>query len=276
MTGKPASLQNPHQQWDLFGERGAECNYIAPKKGVVDPEALDDETLIEQLPKASLSNAHALCTQILARGLGERALPGLVALWTRFKGFGIIYPLPEQRLALQTLGVIGTSDAQNEIRKILVTPDLPDSLLPFALQAANTAKLSLPLRYITPWLEHDTSLVRALAFTLIQPRNPALDILEAGLSDPDASVRRAALITTGNLGHTIAKTGLFGEFRINPTSQIVRALLSVADEDIIVRIGRFALENHQFQELIIDELTELDDPKAAKVALNIQNHMKQR
>ena len=105
-------------------------------------------------------------------------VPGLVVLWSRFKGFGIISPLPEQRLALQTLGKIGTPDAQNEIRKILAAPGMPDSLLPVALQAAVTAKLSLPLRYITPWLEHKVPLVRMLAFSLIQTAIPPLYLLE--------------------------------------------------------------------------------------------------
>ena len=276
MTGRPASLQNPPEQWDLFGERGTGCSTIAPSSAEVDPKDLDDQKLIEQIPKANLSNIHTLCTQIVERDLGDEAVPGLVALWNRFKGFGIISPLPEQRLALQTLGEIGTLAAQTEIRKILAGPPLPDSLLPVALHAATTAKLNPPLRYITPWLEHEAPLVRALAFTLIQTANPSLNILETGLSDPEPSVRRAALITAGNMGLPVAKAGLLGELRKNPTSQILQALFAIADEEIIVITGRFALENTRFHDLIINELTELEDPKASKIVRRIKKHMKQR
>jgi len=272
MTGR---LDLP-EQWDLFGERGTGRSDIAPKNVEGDPKTLDDQELIEQVPKAKLSNIHSLCTQIAERDLGDAAVPGLVALWNRFKGFGIISPLPEQRLALQTLGEIGTPDAQNEIRKILVDPGLPDSLLPVALQAATTVALNLPQRQIILWLEHEAPTVRALAFTLVQAANPPLNILETGLTDPDLSVRRAALVTTGNLGHHVARADLLAEFRRNPTSQIIRALLAIADEEIIVITGRFALENQAHQALIVEELSELDDPKAAKIAKRIKKQMQLR
>jgi hypothetical protein len=276
MTDRPTSLENPPKQWDLFGERGVERSDIAPKNVEADPKTLDDQELIEQVPKAKLSNIHSLCTQIAERDLGDAVVPGLVALWNRFKGFGITSSLPEQRLALQTLGAIGTRAAQTEISKILVDPGLPDSLLPVALQAATTVALNLPQRQIIPWLEHEAPMVRALAFTLIQAANPPLKILETGLTDPDPSVRRAALVTAGNLGHQVAKADLLTEFRRNPTSQIIRALLAIADEEVIVITGGFALENQIHQALIVEELSALDDPKAAKIAKRIKKQMQQR
>ena len=66
-----------------------------------------------------------------------------------------------------------------------------------------------------------------------------------------------------------------GELRKNPTSQILQALFAIADEEIIVITGRFALENTRFHDLIINELTELEDPKASKI-VPIKKHMKQR
>jgi hypothetical protein len=276
MTGRPTSLENPPKQWDLFGERGVERSDIAAKNVEVDPITLEDQDLIEQVAKAKLSNVHALCTQIIERNLGDTAVPALVALWSRFQGFGIITPLPEQQLALQTLGAIGNHAAQAAISKILVAPDLPDNLLPLALQTATTVALRLPQRQVIPWLGHEAPIVRALAFTLIQAANPPLNILETGLTDPDPSVRRAALVTVGNLGHHVAKSGLLAEFGKNPTSQIVRALLAIADEEIIVIIGRYALENQAHQALIADELSTLDDPKATKNALRIKTQMQQR
>jgi len=276
VTKRSIAPPNVPEQWDLFGERGSEYGGTASEEPGIDPQALDDQELIELVPKANLSNIHALCSQITARNLKDAAVPGLVALWCRFKGFGIARALPEQRLALQTLGEIGTPVAKAAISKILAADDLPDSLLPIVLQAATTVTLSLPLGQITRWLEHDFPIVRALAFTLIQTANPPVHILETGLTDPDTSVRRAALVTTGNLGHHIAKPGLLAEFSKNPTGQIVRALLAIADEEIIVRVGRFAEENQSLQGFIVSELTSMDDLKATKIAQRIKNQMTQR
>ncbi len=264
MTARPTP-RTPLRQGDLFEERGAWCgDDIAPQNDEANPETLDDQNLVEQVAKAKLSSVHVLCAQIIERDLGDAAVPGLVALWNRFKGFGITTPLPEQRLALQTLSAIGSDTAKAAIRKILVAPDLPDSLLPIALQTAATVALNLPQGQIRPWLEHDAPAVRALAFTLIQQTNPPQDILEAGFMDPDPSVRRAALIAAGSLGHRIARDGLLCEFRKNPTSQTIQALVAIADEEIVVEVGRYALANSAHKALIADELDTLEHFKAKK------------
>lgn len=118
------------------------------------------------------------------------------------------------------------------------SPDLPDSLLPVALQAATSVALNLPQRQIILWLEQEATIIRALAFTLIQAASPPLNFLETGITDPDASVRRAALVPAGNIGHHGARAGLLAQFGRNPRSQIIWALLAVVNEEIIVRTGR--------------------------------------
>ena len=206
------------RQWDLFGERGTGWT-IAPSSAEVDPKDLDDQKLIEQIPKANLSSR-------LSNGTWEmKRSPG--ALW-RFKGFGIKALCPSTRLALQTLGEIGTLAAQTEIRKILAGPPLPDSLLPVALHAATTAKLNLPLRYITPWLEHEARTGAGIHSE--QTANPSLNILETGLSSRAFSTVRR-FDHGGKLGPSRARSRLLGELRKNPTSQILQALFAIADEE---------------------------------------------
>ena len=177
---------------------------------------------------------------------------------------------------METLAAIGSAAAKSAISKILAAPDLPDSLLPLALLAAARAGLKLPQAQVLPWLEHDAPTVRAQAFALIQSSNPQRSTLEIGFSDPDPSVRRAALISAGNLCHGSAKAGLLAEFRKNPTGQIIEALLSAAADDIVVEIGRYALENWAHQALIADELETLDTAKARKIAQRINDQMQQR
>lgn len=278
MIGPSASKAAP-EQGDLFEERGACCGSDAPQQNMDEDEYLEglsDKDLVEKIARATLSNVEMLCAQIVERGLGDVAVPELVRLWNRFKGFGIKSPFPEQQLALETLAVIGSDAAKRAISKILAAPDLPDSLLPFALLAAARAGLNLPQAQILPWLEHDAPIVRAQALALIQPSNPQRSTLEVGFSDPDPSVRRAALITAGNLGHSTAKAGLLVEFCRNPTGQVIKALLSVADDDIIVEIGRYALENPPHQALIADELQALDTSKARMLVQRINNQRQRR
>ncbi len=277
MIGPTASRASP-EQGDLFEERGAWCGPDIPQRdrGDENLESLSDKDLVEKTAKATLSNVDLLCAQIVERGLGDIAVPGLVTLWNRFKGFGIAAPLPEQLLALKTLSAIGNDAAKKEISKILAAQDLPDSLLPFVLQAAVSVGSNLPQAQILPWLEHDAPTVRAQAFALIQSSNPQRSTLEIGFSDPDPAVRRAALTAAGYLGHVSARAGLLVEFRKNPTSQTIEALLSVADDDIIVEIGRYALANQNHQALIADELEALDTAKARMLAQRINNQIQQR
>lgn len=277
MTRSSASQADP-EQGDLFEERGTWCGPDTPQRDMGDEylEALPDKDLVGKIAGATLSNVELLCAQIVERGLGDVAVPERGALWNRFKGFGIKSPLPEQQLALETLAAIGSDAAKSVISKILAAPDLADSLLPIALQAAASVRLNLPQAQVLPWLEHDAPSARALAFALIQSSNPQRSTMEIGFSDPDPSVWRAALISAGNLGHGSAKAGLRAEFRKNPTGQIIEALLSIADDDIIVEIGRYALENPAHQALIADELETLDTAKARKIAQRINDQMQHR
>ena len=128
MIGPSASQAAP-EQGDLFEGRGTRCGTDAPQKDMGDEnlEGLSDKDLVGKIAKATLSNVEVLCAQIVERGLGDMAVPGLVALWNRFKGFGIKSPLPEQQLALETLAAIGSHDAKSAISKILAAPALPDS-----------------------------------------------------------------------------------------------------------------------------------------------------
>jgi HEAT repeat protein len=266
-------LVNPPHQWSLFDNVGQTNCETKPPAIEFDPNKLTDQEIIEQIPKAKLSNIKLLCEQIEDRNLDDKAVPALLSLWNRYKGFGLVQPLLEQRLALQTLLAINTSDAKDTLYKIITEPNVPDSLLPTVLETAIGFKLKLTLRQIMPWLKHEMPIIRALAFSLMQYANPPLDVLEIGLSDPEASVRKSALITMGNLGHEDAREGLMAEFGKNPTGQTAKALFAVADDDVITRLGRYAIENQKLRKLIANELNYMDNPKATKIAKRIQDHL---
>ena len=228
---------------------------------------LDDLEILARIPATKLSEVEALCEQVMDRGFGDDAVPALEALWRRFFGFGVDGPMREQRCALNALEKIGTEMSRQALVRIVDAPDLFDALLPLALECATKAHLALPAQSITRWLEDTRPEVRELSFMLARncsspvPRH----VLEAGLSDSEASVRRACLLTMGRFGHDRAKSGLLAELERNPSSEIVTALAGILDDDIITRLGRCAMKHERLREQIIEELESSAEPRAFKL-----------
>lgn len=236
-------------------------------RSVPDVEGLDDQKITERIPSANISQVQALCDQVLARGIGDDAVPALESLWKKFFGFGVKGPLREQRCALETLAKVGTHLSRQALTRIVDAPDLIDALLPLALECATEANLALPGKSVTCWLEDNRSVVREFAFKLARNCTPPVPKheLEKGLMDPEGTVRRACLTTMGQFGHERAKPGLLEELERNPTSEIVTALAGILDDDIITRLGRCAMKHGRLREQIVEELESSDETRALKL-----------
>ncbi len=230
-----------------------------------DPKTPDDEDVIAWLPDSNLARAEALCEQVLSRGLADAAVPALEELWDRFRGFGINSPCREQLAVLGTLAKIETRRSRAAVRRISEERCLPAVLLPHALQAAVASRIRFSPRRIELWIKSEQPIVRAQAFTLAQWVAPPVWVLEEGRNDPDRSVRRAALITMGKLGHAAARPGLLALFASNPNADIVRALATIANDEVITRFGRCANEHEGLRPLILEELGAMDDPRATAI-----------
>jgi len=258
----------PLEQGDLFSTDRIRPPDPSPSSEEADLTVMRDADLLARVPKANLTNVSGLCDAVLDRGLGDAAVGPLEALWHRFRGYGKDEALPEQRCALEALARVGTVASREALARIARATQ-PEGLLPHVLKAAVEGRLSLPLRQIDPWLRHRSPEVRVSAFRLVRKSNPSAQVLEEGYSDPYPSVRRAAFITAGLLGYASAKPGLLIELERNPTSQIIEALVLILDEDILVRLRRYALESETLRPVILDELRQGADPKAIKIAENI-------
>ncbi|MDE0694483.1 MAG: hypothetical protein OXH76_01450 [Boseongicola sp.] len=262
----PRPAQEPRQP-DLFEERiptqGSNEGHL-PEPEV---EGLDDQEIVARIPSANVGQVQALCDQVLARGIGDDAVPALEALWKRFFGFGINGPLREQCCALNTLAKVGTSLSRQALVRIIDVPDLFDALLPLALECATEANLALPGQSVTCWLEDSRPAVREGAFVLARNCTPPVPKheLEKGLLDPEGSIRRACLTTMGQFGHEGAKPGLLEELERSPTSEIVTALAGIVDDDIITRLARCAIRHGRLREQIIEELECSGEPRALKL-----------
>ena len=225
------------RQTDLFGERGAVAPVAVRAERPPCPDRLSDEELLGRLPGARIAEAGPLCGLVVERGLGDRALLALKSLWRRFAGFGQDRLLPEQVAVVETLAKIGTAAAREMLAGIVMAPELPSVLLPRALRSALAVSLRLPGKFTGPLLAHGDPEIREFAIRLSALGKPEFEGLEACLADTQPAVRRAAAIVLGGFGRDRAKAVLLAELARHPTGDVVDALATIADDDIVVHLG---------------------------------------
>ena len=264
------------RQTDLFGDRGTVAPVAAPAARPPCPDTLSDEELLARLPGAGIAEAGLLCSLVAERGLGDRALPALGSLWRRFAGFGQDRLLPEQVAVVETLAKIGTAHAREMLTGIVTAPGLPSVLLPTALRAALAVSLRLPGTFTGPLLAHGDPEIREFAIRLCAFGRPEFEALEACLADRQPAVRRAAAIVLGGLGRDRAKAVLLAELARHPDGDVVDALASIADDDIVVHLGRCAEMHPEHAGRIATELEEMQTPRSLKIAGRIRGHTDDR
>ena len=264
------------RQTDLFGERGTLTPVAAPAARPSCPNTLSDEELLDRLPGARIAEAGLLCTLVVERGLGDRALPALESLWRRFAGFGQDRLLPEQVAVVETLAKIGTAHAREMLAGIVTAPDLPFPLMATALRAALAVSLRLPATFTGPLLAHGDPEIREFAIRLCAFGRPEFEGLEACLADTHAAVRRAAAIVLGGFGQDRAKAVLLAELARHPTDDVVDALATIADDDIVVHLGRCAEAHPELARQIAAELEEMQTPRSLKIASRIRGRTDDR
>ena len=264
------------RQTDLFGERGAVTPVAGPAARPPCPDTLSDDQLLDRLPGAGIAEAGLLCGLAVERGLGDRALPALERLWRRFAGFGQDRLLPEQVAVVETLAKIGTASARELLDGIVTAPELPYILLPTALRAALAVSLRLPGTFTGPLLAHGDPEIREFAIWLCALGRPEFEGLEACLADTQPAVRRAAAIVLGGFGRDRAKAVLLAELARHPTGDVVDALATIADDDIVVHLGRCAEAHPELAGRIAAELEEMRIPRSLKIANRLRGRMDDR
>ncbi len=261
------------EQFDLFAGGGTIEPAAVPADKPLRPETLSDDDVLDRIPRAGISNVRLLCNLAVERSLGDRAVPALEALWRRFKGFGYGRPEPEQTAVIETLAKFRTERAREALSSIVTTRDLPPPLLPAALSAALSASLNLPADLLRPLLAHADPRVRELAAKLSGFGQPDIGALEACLDDTQPAVRRAAAVVLGQFGYAGARAILLNELQRTPTGEIVEALAAIADDDIVVLLGRCAETHPELAGRIAAELEEMETPRSLQVARRIRSSL---
>ena len=265
------SRQPEAEQFDLFTGGGTVEPAAVPAGKPFRPEALSDEDILARIPSAGISDVGLLCNLAIERGLGDRAVPALETLWRRFKGFGYERPEPQQTAVIETLAKLGTARAKQLLVDIVTARDLPPPLLPAALSAARSAALHLPANFVRPLLAHADPRIRELAARLSGFGQPDIGALAACLDDTQPAVRRAAAIVLGQFGDARAKAILLSELQRTPTGEIVEALSAIADDDIVVHLGRCADAHPALAGRIAMGLEEMETPRSLRVARRIRS-----
>jgi len=265
----------PDRQPDLFdaaGRAAAPSRTPAERPRLI-AEALSDDELVAAIPGASLEDCHAVTCEAVRRRLGV-AVPVLEALCRRFRGFGLEHTVPEQVAALQALAGLGGPEAAAAVTRIIAGDVVQGPGVIEAMRAATALRCRLPTDKCVALLRHPDPTVRAHAADLAGPRADTIDpvtaVLVDLLQDLHGAVARAAACALGRVGRGEARPVLVGMLRDDPSADVIDAVAAVADEQIVVLLGRIARTRPDLAPLATAALDDIDDPRAAALASTLR------
>jgi hypothetical protein len=255
------------RQLDLFDQPVGDMN-AAPDalQPVIDPAAMSDEELLLGFARASLGSVEPLAREILRRR-PEGWTDAAAALWERFLGFGMNVPVAEQ---VAVLGLVRQTAAAPLLLQFIRRAPMADCLDPHLLPAAAACGVSLPQATVHRGLAHPQPDTRAAAVRVASVSRTPVDRLHPLLADPVRDVRRTAATVIAEAGDGMAREPLLREMRLQPNRRGLEALSSVANEDVVIRLGQIARQHHAWRRIIIEVLHMIDDPKAAIVAAGLE------
>jgi len=103
-----------------------------------------------------------------------------------------------------------------------------------------------------------------------------LGLLIERLDDLRPEVANAAAIALGRIGRIEGRPLLMSLLRREPSAEIIEALASIANEEVIVTFSRVARAMPDLARPVLDTLDQLEDPRAAKVAAALRAHASAR
>jgi HEAT repeats len=260
------------QQLDLFAvDRGGLEADISRAESPRDATELTDAALIAALPDAGLGTASSLAAEAARRRLAG-AVSSLEKLCRRMIGFGADRLVPEQVAALKALAEIGGEAARQAVARLVAHRTVQGPTLATALNAAARLGSSLPPSRLEELLGDADSTVRAAACRCVRSAGPHLGLLIELLDDVRPEVATAAALALGHIGRVEARPLLMSLLRREPSAEIIQALAPIADEEVIVTIGRVARAVPDLAQPVLDTLDQLEDCRAAKLAAALRDH----
>jgi HEAT repeat protein len=261
MTNARTAARSVCENWHRCRSGGAPD---VQRRHVAAPE-LDDDALIAAIPTASLADYRDLADEVVRRRLVS-AVPALEALCRRFRGLGIEKSIPEQIAALEALAAIGGRAAAQAVTRLIVQGSVQGPGLKTAITAAAQLGARLSAKTITPLLRHEMADVRAGACRCAGPSLILVPLLIELLDDADRDVTRDAACALGRMGQREAPPALLRLLQEQPTAAIINAVITIADEECLIIIGRIARFIPDLAETAIRALEDIGSPRALTIA----------
>lgn len=259
------------EQLDLFASGGVRPTEVAAggQSQPVRVAELSDAGLIEAIPSAGQTDCFALTGEAVRRGL-RAAVPALEALCRRFKGFGLQRGVPEQISALRALAALGGPDSAAAVGRLIATESVQGPGVSEAARAAASLRCRLPADASVALLRHADPEVRAFACRCAPNSGPVVDVLLDLLGDLHAPVVMAAACALGRFGRVEARPVLWQSLQREPCAEAVEAVTRLADDDVVVLLGRIARAHTTLREAVLAALEDIDTPRSAVVLTAIR------
>lgn len=255
-------------QLDLFAGSGispARQPPPAPRPLAPPPSDLDDAALLAAIPASGLLDGPALAREAGRRRI-QAAIPVLEAYCRRFAGFGLAHPLPEQGAALDALAAIGGPDAAASVAHIISRGWVQGPTLANAVAAAARLSSRLPADIVLPLLRHAEPAIRADTCRLARGGPDIVATLVDLLGDLHPNVALEAACALARLGRPESRPPLKRLLAETPSTRVIEAVPSIADEECIVLLGRVARSaSPELAAAARDALDATEHPLAARL-----------
>jgi hypothetical protein len=260
------------EQLDLFAHA---CVWVAQPFALrsdcpVVAADFNDAALVAAIPDANLADCSALAAEAGRRQLAA-AVPALAALCQRFAGFGACRAIPEQVAALEGLALIGGRDAARAAARMIERAVVLGPTLSVAVRVAAQLGATLSASTLRSLLRHSDPTVRAGACRCARAFPEVISLLVGLLDDLDPIVAKSAAFALGQMGRKEAGPILKRLLRDAPSPEVIDSVVSIADEECVVLLGRIARSVPELTAAALDGLDDISHPCARAVAAAIRH-----
>jgi hypothetical protein len=231
---------------------------------------LSDAALVAAIPDANLGDCPGLAAEAGRRQLAA-AVPALAALCQRFAGFGAFRAIPEQVAALEGLAQIGGRDAARAAARMIERAVVLGPALSVAVRVAAQLGATLSASTLRSLLRHSDPMVRAGACRCARALPEVISLLVDLLDDLDPIVAKSAASALGQMGRKEAGPILKCLLRDAPSPEVIESVVSIADEECVVLLGRIARSAPELTAAVLDGLEDISHPCARAVAAAIRH-----
>jgi len=261
------------EQLDLFCDFNAAV--VMPSAAPTAPPTfdvatLDDDGLVAALASTNLTDSLTLIAETARRRLAA-AVPRLRSLCRRHVGFGARRPIPEQIAALNALQAIGSREAALTVAETIERGWVEGPGLAVATCCAGRLHANLSAEAVAKLLQHPDSNVRAAACSCARPLPLIIALLGELLADLHRPVVEAAACALGRFGRAEARPILAALLEKTPSEEVIEAAAAVADESIMVILGRIARSGSKLAPAALAALADIDHPRAARIRAAVKS-----